>query len=347
MGYSIDWSSIEYAYVYGFSYRKYQILKRFIKNVKLHRVSSLVNIPPYSVVMIWGMKPIQDEAVDRKNFNIIRVEDGFLRSVGLGAALTQPISWVFDDCGMYFNARQVSRLEIILNHLVLDEVLAERAHKIKKELIRVKLSKYNLLNEDVDFPDIFDKKKILVIGQVEGDASLEYGSPLIKKNIDFIRTVYESNSQNYIVYRPHPDVVSGWREDSLAYDQVNELCDQICSEGNILDWIEWADEIHVMTSLTGFEALIRGKDVYCYGLPFYSGWGLTHDYIESPRYKRKLTLLELIAGALIIYPSYKSIVANKKVMDYTVEDAIMELSMMKPKKESLWINILKPFLKRK
>lgn len=341
----IDWSTIHQAYVYGFSYRKFLILKKFIPNIKLKRVAKLSEIPMQSVIIVWGMVPLT--GFEEKHCTLVRVEDGFLRSIGLGAALTQPVSWVFDDCGMYFNTQQVSRLEKILNGSLWSRELLTRAAQIQTDLIQNKLSKYNLLNVQVDFPDISDRKKILVIGQVEGDASLEYGSPVIKKNIELLETVYKANSQDYILYRPHPDVVSGWRADSLAYDQASLLCNKISTEGSILDWIEWADEIHVMTSLTGFEALIRGKDVYCYGLPFYSGWGLTRDYIESPRLKRTLTLLELIAGTLIIYPSYKSIITNKSVMDYTVEDAIMELSMMKPKKESLLMNMLKPFLKRK
>ncbi|WP_343595822.1 hypothetical protein [Acinetobacter sp.] len=340
----IDWSTIHQAYVYGFSYRKFLILKKFIPNTKLKRVAKLSEIPVQSVIVVWGMAPLT--GFEEKHCTLVRVEDGFLRSIGLGAALTQPVSWVFDDCGMYFNTQQVSRLEKVLNGSLWSRELLTRAAQIQTDLIQNKLSKYNLLNVQVDFPDISDRKKILVIGQVEGDASLEYGSPAIKKNIELLETVYKANSQDYILYRPHPDVVSGWRTDSLAYDRANLLCNKISAEGNILDWIEWADEIHVMTSLTGFEALIRGKKVYCYGLPFYSGWGLTQDYLASPREKRTLTLLELIAGTLIVYPRYRSISKKNTCGQMQVEDAIKELSTMQPKDESFLIRCLKPFLRR-
>ncbi|SKO88612.1 Capsule polysaccharide biosynthesis protein [Mycobacteroides abscessus subsp. massiliense] len=59
-----------------------------------------------------------------------------------------------------------------------------------------------------------------------------------------------------------------------------------------------------MTSLTGFEALLRGKKVSCYGLPFYAGWGLTQDLLSIPRRSRRLELWQLIAGTLIHYPDY-------------------------------------------
>ena len=61
---------------------------------------------------------------------------------------------------------------------------------------------------------------------------------------------------------------------------------------------------HVLTSLAGFEALLRGLEVWCHGLPFYAGWGLTHDVLSTPRRTRRLTLDELVAGALIAYPTY-------------------------------------------
>ena len=41
-------------------------------------------------------------------------------------------------------------------------------------------------------------------------------------------------------------------------------------------------------------------------MPFYAGWGLTHDEKTCERRKRNLTINELIAGAYIIYPRYIS-----------------------------------------
>ena len=61
---------------------------------------------------------------------------------------------------------------------------------------------------------------------------------------------------------------------------------------------------HTITSLVGFESLLKRKKVFTYGLPFYAGWGLTDDRISCPRRKRKLSLTELVAGSLILYPRY-------------------------------------------
>jgi capsular polysaccharide export protein len=59
-----------------------------------------------------------------------------------------------------------------------------------------------------------------------------------------------------------------------------------------------------MTSLAGFEGLLRGRRVVTYGMPFYAGWGLTADQYRSERRSRRLNLDELVAGCLLKYPRY-------------------------------------------
>ena len=59
-----------------------------------------------------------------------------------------------------------------------------------------------------------------------------------------------------------------------------------------------------MTSLAGFEALLRNVRVVCHGLPFYAGWGLTTDRVDCRRRTKNLTLDELVFGVLITYPRY-------------------------------------------
>ena len=77
-----------------------------------------------------------------------------------------------------------------------------------------------------------------------------------------------------------------------------------------------------MTSLAGFEALLRGKPVWTYGRPFYAGWGLTHDALDFPRRDRRLDLDQLIAGALIAYPIY---VHPRSGLPCRIEDVVTYL----------------------
>lgn len=78
-------------------------------------------------------------------------------------------------------------------------------------------------------------------------------------------------------------------------------------------FIEAVDEVHTLTSTVGFEALMHGKPVFTYGLPFYAGWGLTNDWLTCERRTRTRTLDELIYAALIEYPTYM----NPKNGEYT------------------------------
>ncbi len=60
-----------------------------------------------------------------------------------------------------------------------------------------------------------------------------------------------------------------------------------------------------MTSLMGFEALMRGVKVTTTGAPFYAGWGLTRDLGTPPeRRTARPTLAGLVHATLIDYPRY-------------------------------------------
>jgi len=86
--------------------------------------------------------------------------------------------------------------------------------------------------------------------------------------------------------------------------------------------LENIDAVHTMTSLAGFEGLLRAKKVVTYGQPFYAGWGLTDDRCPVPRRTRRLSLDELVAGSLFAYPLY---VSQKTGRYTTPERAVEEL----------------------
>ncbi|MDD3800460.1 MAG: beta-3-deoxy-D-manno-oct-2-ulosonic acid transferase, partial [Novosphingobium sp.] len=81
--------------------------------------------------------------------------------------------------------------------------------------------------------------------------------------------------------------------------------DRIVRGGGMAPLLDAVDAVHVISSLAGFEALLRGREVTCHGTPFYAGWGLTRDLGAVPaRRTRTLTLDALVAGVLIGYPRY-------------------------------------------
>ncbi|RTR05124.1 capsular polysaccharide biosynthesis protein [Halomonas nitroreducens] len=231
-----------------------------------------------------------------------RMEDGFIRSVGLGVDLARPLSLVVDARGIYYDARRPSDLEHLLNHTPFDDDLRQRAAALRQRLVRLRLSKYNVAGGQV--PTLpTDRRIVLVPGQVESDASVAHGSPDIRSNRALLSAVRADNPDACIVYKPHPDVLSGARIGQLDEASAG-LYDVDASHADITGLLDRVDEVHTMSSLTGFEALLRGRRVVTYGMPFYAGWGLTEDHRACHRRQRRLALEELIAGVLILYPLY-------------------------------------------
>jgi capsular polysaccharide export protein len=294
----------------GFSRWKRPIVRRFLSGSEVVFARTARQVPEGGTVVLWGRT---DPSSLPRAARLIRLEDGFLRSVGLGAEFTQPLSWVCDDEGLYYDVSQPSRLERILADETFSEVLLQRAQQLRALVLASGITKYNL--DAAARPGTWRRPEsrhvILVPGQVEDDASLRHGAPGIKNNGELLRTVREMNPKAHIVYKPHPDVVAGLRGWGREETRATTWCDEIVLHEPISRMFEQADEVHTLTSLAGFEALLRGKPVTCHGLPFYAGWGLTTDMVSTPRRRRQLTLDELVAGALILYPSYVSRVTGQ------------------------------------
>jgi len=148
---------------------------------------------------------------------------------------------------------------------------------------------------------------VLVVGQVEDDESIRRGCDKVHTNADLLATVRAANPAAWIRYKPHPDVVAGNRTGAIDEQVLQEKADAVDADASIIDCIEVCDELHTMTSLSGFEALIRGKRVVTYGAPFYAGWGLSEDHQPTERRTRRRTLDELVYLSLIAYPRYVDI----------------------------------------
>lgn len=246
--------------------------------------------------MVWASKAGDDVAE-----GTWRVEDGFLRSRGLGAALVPPLSLVLDDLGIYYDPAQRSRLEEWIAaraDLRADQRL--RAEALIASLIRAGLSKYNLGGT---LPALPEGRRILVPGQVEDDASILKGCDTVRSNLDLLRAAREANPGAILLYKPHPDVEAGLRVGALP--QGCDLADMVLNDCDPTALLGAVDEVWTMTSAIGFEALIRGVKVVTFGAPFYAGWGLTDDRGRVPlRRQARPDLAGLVHATLIDYPRY-------------------------------------------
>ena len=261
-----------------------------------------------SNIFIYGIVEFPEvEAFSKENkMSIYRIEDAFIRSVALGSSFSKPYSLSIDSRGIYFDPRRPSDLEYILeNHDFSDELL-ERAKKIRAEVVASKFSKYNHLgHSEIEIDKEEYSKVILVTGQVEDDMSIKFGAYGLN-NSDLLKMVKEKNPKAYIIYKPHPDVLSGNRIGHIDKVITDVCANEVQTNISIDSCIAVSDEIHTLTSGAGFDALLRGKAVFTYGMPFYAGWGLTIDYRKCERRTRTLTLDELVASTLILFPRYIS-----------------------------------------
>jgi len=235
---------------------------------------------------------------------VIRVEDGFLRSRGLGARLVPPLSLVADDLGIYYDPSRESRLERLISQaLQLPETELSRAQSLLDRLKTSGLSKYNLTASPL--PDLPKGHKILVPGQIEDDASVLLGCPDISKNIDLLARVRTDYPKAVIIYKPHPDVSAGLRTGKVDATEALKFANLVLDDVDPVQLIDAVDQVCTMTSTLGFEALIRGKKVTCFGAPFYAGWGLTTDRVTTQiRRTARPDLLMLLHACLIGYPRY-------------------------------------------
>jgi capsular polysaccharide export protein len=236
--------------------------------------------------------------------SLFQIEDGFIRSIGLGADCVPPLSIVVDSQGAHYDPAQASGLETLLaNHDFTAEMLG-RARRLRTLIVEQGISKYGIGAQSTARKG-GNRKHVLVTGQVEDDQSVLKGGGGLTSNLELLRRVRATEPTAFIIYRPHPDVDAGHRKGYIEDDVVLAVADSIAREDAITSLIDAADNVHVLTSLAGFEALMRGKPVTTHGVPFYAGWGLTEDLGAVPtRRGRQRSLDELVAAALLLYPRY-------------------------------------------
>jgi capsular polysaccharide export protein len=326
----------------GFSLWKRPIVRGFLQGSEVRFVWRASQLPQHGTAVVWGRGALgeashsaQRRSARERGGEVIRIEDGFLRSVGLGADLVRPLSWVMDRRGMYYDATRPSDLEHLLQTREFEPVLLQRAAALRQRIVAAGLSKYNL--GGATWQRTSGKKSIILVpGQVETDASIALGASGIRRNIDLLRAVRDACPDAWIVYKPHPDVVAGLRRRGLGESGAARWCDEVVTRYAITDLLEQVDEVHVMTSLAGFEALLRGKKVTVYGRPFYAGWGLTDDRVPVLRRTRKLSLEELVAGVLIVYPTYVSRVTRRFTTPERALDELLAWRGISRGRSGLW-----------
>lgn len=262
---------------------------------------------PSGPVAIWRsrLSTVQADAIAASAPPLLEVEDGFIRSTGLGADCVPPLSIIVDALGVHFDPTRPSDLERLLATADLPPALIARAAALRQAIVAAGLSKYAGGGTTALPRPGGDRRHILVPGQVEDDRAVTSGGALPSNHELLRRARAEAGEDAFVIYKPHPDVLAGHRRGAVDDRAVRALADHVETRAPIPALIDMVDELHVNSSLAGFEALLRGKPVTVHGMPFYAGWGLTRDRGQVPaRRGRRRSLDELVAAALLLYPRY-------------------------------------------
>ncbi len=263
------------------------------------------DLSPDDRVAVWRSRLSKAQEAAIAGRKVLEVEDGFIRSAGLGADCVPPLSIIVDGLGIHFDPNRPSELEDLLQHAELSEEVVVRAATLRAAIVSGGLSKYESAAPRYLERPGGTRWHVLVPGQVEDDRAVTSGGAL-SSNLELLRRAREHVGPDaFVIYKPHPDVLAGHRRGLLSPADMAALADCVETETPMARLIDMVDELHVNSSLAGFEALMRGKRVTVHGVPFYAGWGLTTDLSPvPPRRTRRRSLDELVAAALLLYPRY-------------------------------------------
>jgi capsular polysaccharide export protein len=258
-------------------------------------------------VLAWGRKPSAAAALSyatRHGLPVWWIEDGFLRSVGLGDR-EPPLSIVLDDLGIYYDATGPSRLEhfIASPH---DDKARARANELRQAWLAGRISKYNHAREvQPPVPGPF----VLVVDQTFGDASIAYGLAEASSFARMLEAALDEHPDLPVLLKVHPDVVAGRKRgyfDRLTAGAAARVW-VVGADAHPPSLLEPATAVYTVTSQLGFEALLWGRQVRVFGMPFYAGWGLTQDEIPRPKRRKAAlppSLEDLVHATLVDYARY-------------------------------------------
>lgn len=269
-----------------------------------------LHAPLLDFVVGWGRKDsgqIARDYAERHKLPYLGIEDGFVRSVGLGVDGHPPCSLVLDDLGIYYDATAPSRLEAWLNDLEfrLSATELARAERCMAQIRELRLSKYNQAPREFDLgPRVDGRARVLVADQTWGDMSVVLGLASETSFRAMLEAARAENPDAELIVKGHPDVQSGKKRGYLQEAGAVAGARVIATHVNPIALLEQVDKVYVATSQLGFEALLVGKPVTCFGAPFYSGWGLTDDRTRIVRRARRRSLAELFHAAYLRYARY-------------------------------------------
>lgn len=261
---------------------------------------------PVDALLAWGRKRGTARALRwpwAQPLPLLFAEDGFLRSFGLGDSAA-PLSIVLDAAGIYYDATSPSDLEALVRGGHSPAQIA-RGDALALHWRSARVSKYNHAPE---VPPPFAEPYVLVVDQTFGDASIRCGLADERSFQRMLQAALDEHPHSPVLLKVHPDVVAGRKRGH--FERLGAMASRvtvIATNAHPPALLGPALAVYTVTSQMGFEALLWGKPVRSFGMPFYAGWGLTGDDLPAPARRtaaQGVTLGALTHAALVQYPRY-------------------------------------------
>ncbi|MFH3481887.1 capsular polysaccharide export protein, LipB/KpsS family [Xanthobacter variabilis] len=260
------------------------------------------------VFLRWGMGESEEE---RAQFEIARAlgrplitaEDGLIGPPGA--------SLILDDTTAHYDAAGGSRLERWLKSGP-DLTVAERqrAQAAINRIVSGHLSRIGPATAACAAIGSSEHRKILVVDQAIDDPAVRCSAAGQAAFAQMLRNAMDRfKGCDIIIFRDFADGTGHLGADALTAAQIDpQLIGTQVFEApagtNPHAIFQAVDEVFVVTSHVGFEALMAGKTVQCHGTPFYAGWGLTEDHVPAAGRGRSRTIEDLFHASYILHSRY-------------------------------------------
>lgn len=264
-----------------------------IKNIRL-----FLDSVSQKTVVGWGYKPTARRArayAAAHNLPYYALEDGFIKSVATEyrGRDEEVLSLILDRTGIYYNVASSSELEdyMIRSDEWFTGEMATKARKLIKTIVKNRIVKYNARNEvsySEFIPPNIPADAILVIDQTLNDASISQGNADQNSFDEMLKEAISTAGAARVYVKEHPNVFASRGKGYFKIPQLKKLgVNIITAPVNSVELMQSFRNVYVVTSGTGFEALMCGCSVTCFGEPFYSGYGLTTDRKNTAASKRR------------------------------------------------------------
>ena len=222
--------------------------------------------------------------------------------------------YLVDHRAPYFDGRLPTDLEKML--------FDSGATASLEEIELAKLISDSKIQKYMDFKAVFDSElkstDLVIVGQVRGDSAYLETENLCQSNIDLVYQSMKAIKADRYFYKGHPR--NRFNMDDLKQLASIDNLTFIPEDVSFSSLLHGKPMIAVMTSGAGLEAAVRGCQVYCFGISFYSNWGFTTDMLECARRTMVFDAVTFMALFICRYTKYAK---RKDLKHVSAKDAMM------------------------